>query len=431
MRVELRNIGPVNRGALDLDGLSLLVGPNASGKTTLSTVCYAVLKANEAAHQLVTARLNRLSLQSAADREIREELSGLGDRFASSFRELLSEELQRCFSADLAKLPRRGRGGAGSAPRIFVSDDNTTDGQWNLVFRVEGHYLTLETSHPDYRNPHFPGFIQMVESGRFVGQLLRRRRLSQRVNPVYFPAGRSGYVQMYKVLSSILLAALGRGYYDDIALGKISGIAADFLQFLGSMDARSSSRLGADQVRQLERELLHGYVRLLRTDEYAQNLEFFPEGLEESWPMDSAATSVAELAPLLVYLKHRADTSDLVFFDEPEAHLHPANQILIARVLVELAESLRGMVIGTHSEFLATGISNTLLQRITEAPESDAIKFALYELRAARPTGGFEAVRVEADLSSGFAVDQFVTVAEQALDEAESLFVRAQQRASE
>jgi energy-coupling factor transporter ATP-binding protein EcfA2 len=425
MKVELRNIGPINRAEIDLDGLAVLVGPNASGKTTLSTAAYAVLLS----HRATEFRLPRVLDQATLSRPGRGELTDvdqLGEWYAAAFRESLTREFERCYTPDLSKLPRRGRTGNGSAPRIIVSHRPPGDAPWKLVFRIREGSLTLEPKHPEYLLPEFDRLLEATaeHTSRAMisrASMSRRRGLAQ---PIYFPAARSGYVQMQSVLSSLLIAALGRGYFDQISVGKISGVAADFLQFLAEMDPSAESVLPDSASVRLEEELLHGHLRL-SASETAKIIEFAPNGLDEYWPMDSAATSIAELAPLLLYLRHRARPQDLLFIDEPEAHLHPRNQLVLADVLLELSGLIRGMVVGTHSDFFVTGLSNGILRRQGDV-DASTLPVALYELVDAPATGGYVAAPREVDRNAGFNVDQFSDVAEQALDEAEDLFDRRQ-----
>lgn len=423
MKVELRNIGPVNRAGIDLDGLAVLVGPNASGKTTLSVAAYAALLSRRATEISLSRYFDRMLMSKRQMSLV--EPAPLSEFFASQFREFFIRELQRCFSPELSRLPRRGRTGKGSAPRIMISDSPSDHAPWKLVFRIREGNLTLETKHPDYEPPRLDHLVDLVEQGRAPSTsrralVARRRRLA---SPTYFPAARSGYVQMQSVLSSLLLAALGRGYYGEISVGKISGIATDFLQFLANLDPGDHSQIGAAVVARLEGQLLHGRLRIATAGEAAKTVEFAPNGVDEYWPMDSAATSIGELAPLLLYLRHAATDRDQLFIDEPEAHLHPENQVLLADMLLDLSMLIRGMVVGTHSEFFATGLSNAILRR-RQSPGGVGIRVRLYELEQAATTGGYVATSSDLDRRGGFSVDQFADVAEDALDEAQELYQR-------
>ena len=418
VRIELRNIGPINRADIELDGFAILVGPNASGKTTLSTVCYAVLLSHRRAESYVTRRwVDRVGSLD----QTRLDLGDVSDAFSAAFRDQLADELKRCFTPDLSMLPRRGRTGNGSAPRIVVSDDPAGDESWKLAFRIRDGALVLDSRYPGHLPRQFRALSGLATSEPRRGYA-GRRSVGRVTNPIYFPAARSGYVQMQSVISTLLVAALGRGLYGEISVGKISGVAADFLRFLANMDPSSESRIPTRTAERLEGELIHGHVRL-RSSEASMVIEYAPDDVDEYWMMDSAATSIAEIAPLLLYLRHHAKARDLLFIDEPEAHLHPENQLILASVLLELSGQIRGMVVGTHSEFFVTGISNGLLRRRVE--HATGAQVSLYELAPAEKTGGYVTERSEISPGSGFAVEQFTDVAEGALDEAEELFVQS------
>jgi energy-coupling factor transporter ATP-binding protein EcfA2 len=418
VRIEVRNIGPVNRGEIDLNGFAVVVGPNGSGKTTLSTLCYAALISyGNAEYQFERQLMNRM-LRRPGQRSLLDD--DIGDQFLVLFRDLFADELSRCFTPDLEKLPRRGRWGSGSAPRIVISDDPPGDDAWKVAFRIRKGSLVIEHAYEGFATPRFRSLRTAMEGDR-VSRVRRRLRATR---PVYFPASRSGFVQMQSVIASLLYGALGRGYFDQISIGKISGVAADFLQFIASIDPDNEAVIGEDEANRLEAELLRGHVRMRVATEASKVIEFAPEGIDEYWTMDAAATSVGEVAPLLLYLRHEASARDLLFIDEPEAHLHPGNQLVLASVLMQLAAELRGMVVGTHSEFFVQGVSNGLLRSAADDIEPPTVE--LYELLPAQSTGGYVTEKVEVDPHAGFVVQQFSDVAEQALDEAEDLFVRAQ-----
>ena len=227
---------------------------------------------------------------------------------------------------------------------------------------------------------------------------------------------------MQSVVSSLLMSTLGRGDYQ-LSVGKISGIAADFLQFLAAIDPSRLTRAHTRVADRLENDLLGGHLRLVAAGDVARVMEFAPHGLAEYWPMDAAATSVAEIAPLLLYLRHRARRGDRLFIDEPEAHLHPANQLVLADILVELVSLCAGMVVGTHSGLFIQGICNSYLRRETGPGRNPSV--VLYELAPASSTGGYESTRTEIDRVAGVDVNQFSSISEAALDEADELFERA------
>jgi predicted ATPase len=78
-------------------------------------------------------------------------------------------------------------------------------------------------------------------------------------------------------------------------------------------------------------------------------------------PLSRASSMVAELAPLYLYLKYVVSKGALLIIEEPEAHLHPERQILLARLLAKMVNSGYRLLITTHSQDLLTELSNLIL----------------------------------------------------------------------
>ena len=75
----------------------------------------------------------------------------------------------------------------------------------------------------------------------------------------------------------------------------------------------------------------------------------FHEG-KENYPLSATATGVANLGILALLIERKVlDKKTLIFIDEPEAHLHPAWQAVMAEALFELARQGARVVIATHS----------------------------------------------------------------------------------
>ena len=91
-------------------------------------------------------------------------------------------------------------------------------------------------------------------------------------------------------------------------------------------------------------EIIGGRVAL--TEEGSLN---FHED-ERIHPLSVTATGVANLGILALLIERRVlNENSLIFIDEPEAHLHPAWQTVMAKALFELARQGASVVIATHS----------------------------------------------------------------------------------
>ena len=78
---------------------------------------------------------------------------------------------------------------------------------------------------------------------------------------------------------------------------------------------------------------------------------FFQGKKERKYPLRLAATGIANLGMLALLIeKNLMNKNTFLFIDEPEAHLHPAWQVEMAKALFDLSKNGVKVVIATHSE---------------------------------------------------------------------------------
>jgi predicted ATPase len=288
--------------------------------------------------------------------------------------------------------------------------------------------LVLEKASKDYQRPEL-SVDEIEATGTRREQDRIARALSHRIprNAYYFPASRSGFMQTYGALTALVWGALGSGYFEQATVGAIPGTAADFLQLLARMRPSSNGGLGAEAVRTIEQRLLGGSITLDQHDAVRQVL-FHPNGFSQSWPIEAAATGAAEVAPLVLFLKHQARPGDALFIDEPEAHFHPANQVVLADALTEVADALGAVVIATHSEFLVSQLSNVMLERSRRSePQARIGAFlGVYEFIPSTPREGVTVSELRFDPSQGFEISQFADVADDTYRRALELYEPAE-----
>jgi len=72
------------------------------------------------------------------------------------------------------------------------------------------------------------------------------------------------------------------------------------------------------------------------------------------------SSSVSELAPLVLYLKHYVELGGILIIEEPESHLHPSAVRELAKILASLANEGVKLIITSHSDWLLSQISNLI-----------------------------------------------------------------------
>jgi energy-coupling factor transporter ATP-binding protein EcfA2 len=420
MRIHLHNIGPVRDADIELTPLTVLVGPNGSGKTTFTTVTYAVIQGHRAALLDALDVVESFDPEGERRRPSPTMAKEIIRRWERSFNNRLEFELQRCCNPDLRTLARARRGGRDAAPRIEVAT-----GRWALVFRIRGDELELERDHRSYRRPA----LQMKTGTSLTAAKAKTRIALGKEMPrrgIYFPAGRSALVQTHSAMTALLLGAISGGYFEDATIGEIPGPIADFMQMMARLKARRISKAGPTKlVRSIERELLHGRVRL-RERGGRKTYVFLPEGQDLEWPLETAATSVGELSPLILYLRHWASMRDAILIDEPEAHLHPEAQVPLAGILLNLVKDVSPVIVATHSDFLVSALSNELLQRASEDEEEVARMLSVHEFRFRDEDRGLgvDARQVQVPADEGFEIEPFAEVADAVFEQGIAVYNR-------
>ncbi|MFY1576859.1 AAA family ATPase [Verrucosispora sp. WMMD703] len=146
----------------------------------------------------------------------------------------------------------------------------------------------------------------------------------------------------------------------------MTGVVADFLAELIQLNPQDpvptqrSTRSNRPEIADmLEQEILHGTVGLL-TNPLGYSEVYFQEG-DAQYPLFRTSSMISELAPVVLYLRYVLGRGDLLALEEPEAHLHPANQVAFARNIVRLANRGIQTVLTTHSEFFLEKLNNSIV----------------------------------------------------------------------
>ena len=83
---------------------------------------------------------------------------------------------------------------------------------------------------------------------------------------------------------------------------------------------------------------------------------------EKKIPLHLSSSSAVEMSRLFFnFVLKGEDGGTLLIIDEPESHLDPMNQILLARALVRWANSGMMILISTHSDYIVKEISNLIM----------------------------------------------------------------------
>ena len=152
-----------------------------------------------------------------------------------------------------------------------------------------------------------------------------------------------------------------------IELPGISEPISDYFLMLSNIKAKENDDF-SPVYNQIENDILHGTVKFNRS---RNTLVYIPEGLNHEFEMTEVSSMVSEISPIVAFLKYIIGTnknlkgkksSPIVFIEEPEAHLHPKNQIKLINLFAQLHEFGVKIIVSSHSNYIFNKLNNLLLK---------------------------------------------------------------------
>ncbi|ABO08215.1 AAA family ATPase [Pyrobaculum calidifontis] len=361
MFVAVRNFGPFEHVEVELKPLTIIVGKNNVGKSTLAYLIWAL------AATTPNFRRNReLEAATADDVEDVVEMVKSGadaherlvkivkryiDALPKALAVALEEALRKIYLADLFDLIRRGTDkayisvkGANSAAEVVVTEKRVEVFHAPYAQFLEG--LRFETLKPGVLRVPCEEKIQPVSTAYDVAKVIAciiAAYIRAAFGPLLFsasaaafPDGRAGLSRALLRLSLPVTMSKEVSRVDEQYAGLFYRLAE--YAYRGRVDMRLVEPLLAELGASLELVQEGGlYTVHIRTWTGKRlRLQQAPSGLRES--IVAALALASEADPLLVVL------------EEPEARLHPGAQLALLRIIATAAKRGKYVLITTHSE---------------------------------------------------------------------------------
>jgi len=379
MVFEVRDLGPIAKGKVDLRPLTVFAGPSNTGKSWLATLIYVLNRHVRDCPYELSDFLEGLDGDSkdgawpwSADiRGWMHDIETKGELIFTkqeidALRKVLQDlsfnlesELQRCYGiADVAELIRHGSKGrveifsakiAGITHHLFMSSRSR-----KISLKVDmPSELTLPinllTHDRDFAN-HTSRYIRVICQA--LADLVHRN-FGQ---AFYMPADRGGLMEVHAAVVGALIQNASRtGIRSKPRLPLLSGISSDFLNNLLEIARprrpRSVSTRHMELAGKFEDGILGGAVQTEQSETGYPRFVYRPRGWNRSLSMMSVSSMVSELSPVALFLRH-LKKGDTLILEEPEAHLHPAMQRRFTAEIVSWVKTGIRVVITTHSKWV-------------------------------------------------------------------------------
>lgn len=373
----------------------VFVGPNNSGKSVVATVMYAALSrvrvgsiarfsnAFRAAFKNIEANLANEAesfLYEAFLDKRKPELDAFPEYLVDIYRESINAALQD-YAITLTKELERATGTPiGGLRRV---QKRVTKASIDIVSSRPGWKVNVTISGKSpkvsYEAPSLDEVWSLI-SNQDWSRVRRRgvprngrnllRELGFELNRAcfrevplhskYLPAARSGLMQSHKVITGSLVRGSSLAGLQEIQIPTLTGVVTDFLGEVLELDPSVQSSQGFEEgAKELERDVLQGDIHLV--GDALGNTEVLYETPAGFFPVGRTSSMVSELAPVVLYLRHVLRKGDLLIFEEPEAHLHPATQIVLAKNVAKLVNQGLIIALTTHSEFFLQQLNNAIV----------------------------------------------------------------------
>jgi predicted ATPase len=213
---------------------------------------------------------------------------------------------------------------------------------------------------------------------------------------------------------------------DEFEIPKLSGVVSDFISSLIELSDEKGSFF--DLTREFEKELIKGEVIVKTANDY-----MYPEikyrFKDKEISLRRSSSTVSELAPLLLHLKYKVEPRSILIIEEPEAHLHPENQRILAKFLVRLIRKGVKLFITTHSDYLLDQLSSfIILSQIKSEKQRKSLNFGkdeylrpdeigVYVFHFDKKSDGYKIEEVEISEEEGISQEEFLKVSEALYEE--------------
>lgn len=425
MEIEIKNFGPIDNLKFNLESdLHLIYGQNAIGKSYATYCLYCLIKniknksinrrifyfereGQSPFQKLIKSKLKNLKVNESIDctndfiRIIEDELKevvlkGLQNSLLNTFSSL--KNLKNRYSNKNYEFIIK----INDIEKITFFSNN--DGELDLKYENESekieifHKNTKSTKYSVYVNNRklFGSAIEdefMFDISHFsisrTNEVLRRLDFDLR-DIYYLPASRSGLYQALSAFTPIIAELTQNRFFiqsKSIELPSLSEPLSDYFIDLSTVDRNHNNKDFENIINSMQNDILRGQVNY---NDETKRILYKPDGIDLELNLSEASSMVSELSPLVVYFKHILNNKysstkdrdmyfydpyyskgsrkknrgyDILFIEEPEAHLHPEVQVKLIEIFAKLAKLKLKIFITSHSNYMFNKLNNLLIKK--------------------------------------------------------------------
>lgn len=178
----------------------------------------------------------------------------------------------------------------------------------------------------------------------------------------------------FRQLSSSFIFPPSRGPILTEQVVANTGMYAEFQKGISELRRAKPERIEVkEDLAQSLKEVLDGKV------EVKEN-KFIYQMVDGSIPLSAAAASIREVAMFELLIENIDISKTAIMIEEPEAHLHPLKQRMMADIIALMLRDGASMQVTTHSDYFLRRVNELLLQNRVRVERSDKYEEMCEEL---------------------------------------------------
>ncbi len=345
MQLQIQNFSSIREATVDIALVTLIIGPQGSGKSVISKLLYFM---ND------TIRKAPISVESGHTyeffiKEIEQEFVQWFPYSAWGEKRLLIRFVTSKHTFEFT----RARSHAKSARKIRFNASISFQEYYISLFKLFEKMSEVKVSRKRFDEFELPW--------RFMSLANDRARKSMGTDyfdsQIFIPAGRSFFTVFGKAMT-----AFEQGNLLDPTTVRFGKIFAQTREMLGRHVYYYPRHEQPKWAKEFSEILLGGELKFERDKEFVISQD------GRRIPLSVLSSGQQELLPLLLTLEHGilsrgGDGRRLVFIEEPEAHLFPASQSLLIELLATLLSFQKqrlSLVLTTHSPYVLSKFNNLI-----------------------------------------------------------------------
>jgi len=399
MKVEIRNLGVIEKAEIDLKPLTVFIGGNGEGKTWAAYTLSAIFGQQGYEHYwkayLDGNTQQRYPTLDSALQQLLEEGNAQIDaiQFAKDYAET--------YINDVARLAPNWMRSFMATDRAHFNDLqvhlNLAETKAEFLERIKAASVQRDISLGllNAVKETGDGILYFYSEGDFLKKLPRKEIQKFVVQEIFqilrrafyadiytFPTERTAFIFQYRqqrVRIEELLTDTDQSEVEQRGTPLVEPVKRFFDMILRSYQKKDQDR--EEEINKnpqlgeyvkladfLEKEILQGTVDF-ETSELRKELLFQPKE-NTKLEMPIVSSMVKELATLVLCLRYLVEPNELLIIDEPEMNLHPAAQVEIAEFLAMLVNAGLHVLITTHSPYIVDHLANLMQAAKHEYPDS-------------------------------------------------------------